>query len=226
MIANHKKIIVLLWLIIGSSLSCAQDVVKDKVEIIAIPLELSNTMRSKGVWQESCPLKIEDLALLQIPYYDFEGNVRIGKLIILRDISDRVAAIFNELFQIKFPIYGMDTIDKYNGDDARSMDANNTYGFSCRKTLNSDQLSPHSFGIAIDINPLQNPYIDSDGATHPKRGAQFLDRSNIRPGMVNDDVIRIFQQNGFEWGGNWKDVDYHHFQLDKKYWSPEYQNQK
>ncbi|MES2214527.1 MAG: M15 family metallopeptidase [Pseudomonadota bacterium] len=171
-------------------------------------------MKSKGVWKDSCPMKIEDLMLLKIPYYDFNGNVKTGNLVILKPLSKRIASIFNELFQIKFPIHSIDTIDRYHGDDERSMEANNTYGFCCRKDLGSDELSSHSFGIAIDINPLQNPYISHDGKVYPKLGIEFLDRANIRPGMV-DNIVNIFQKYGFEWGGNWKNPDYQHFQLEK-----------
>lgn len=214
---HYNKIIFLLCFIIYTPLAYSLPSEQNKVEITPIPLNLSNEMKSKKVWNESCPIKIEDLVLLKVPYYDFNGQIKIGNLIVLSHISERVSNIFNELFQVKFPIYSIDTIDKYRGDDEKSMEANNTYGFCCRKGVSSDRLSSHSFGIAIDINPLQNPYISSNEKVYPELGHEFLDRNNIRPGMVNN-IVSIFQKHGFEWGGNWKNPDYHHFQLERKYW--------
>lgn len=201
-------------LLISAENSCAKHL--SKTTIIKIPTKLANRMRSSGVYSENCPISIENLSLLKVPYYDFNGNIKAGDLIVLNKISNNVVRIFDELFTLKFPIYSIKTVDEYNGNDEKSMNANNTYGFCCRKALGQDALSPHAFGIAIDINPEQNPYLPGD-IVYPASGQKFLDRSNIRPGMV-ENIVHVFKKHGFEWSGLHSKPDYHHFQLEKKYW--------
>lgn len=200
-----------------------------------ISAELKNEMLNKNVWNINCPVAIERLRLLTIPYFNFSGQEKLdGKLIVLDVAAERTLAIFRELHRNKFPIANMKLITEYNGDDELSMEDNNTSSFNCRPITGGDQLSVHSYGLAIDINPLQNPYIDNDYEVGkhnvrvmPSAGMQYLNRTKLKPGMVentfNDDesetVIDVFKRNGFRvWGGNWENpLDYQHFQVDREY---------
>jgi hypothetical protein len=185
-----------------------------------IPNIIAEQMKAKGVWKTDCPVNLERLKLLEISHVDFEGNIRSGEIIVLDKLAESVIRIFKELMVIKFPIHSVYLIDKYEGDDDRSMAANNSSSFNFRKIANSTQLSMHAYGLAIDINPVQNPYIviqdDGHVEVYPKAGVEFLNRTNLRPGMV-EPIVPIFKKYGFsEWGGNWnKPIDYHHFQLSR-----------
>jgi hypothetical protein len=107
----------------------------------------------------------------------------------------------------------MERVDVFGGSDDASMEANNTSAFNCRRTTGGTAWSQHSYGRAIDINPVQNPYV-SGGTVLPEAGRAFLDRGNSRPGMIapGDVVVRGFAAEGWGWGGTWTDpLDYQHF---------------
>ena len=183
-----------------------------------IPSTIVKEMQHKNVWQSDCPISIEQLRLVEISHFNFEGNIQSGEIIVLDKLAQSVLKIFEELMVIKFPIHSVYLIDKYEGDDEKSMAANNSSSFNFRMIVGSTKVSMHAYGLAIDINPVQNPYLEikDDGSVqvHPKSGVDFLNRSNIRPGMV-EPIVPIFKKYGFsEWGGNWnKPIDYHHFQV-------------
>ncbi len=184
-----------------------------KFEIQDIPLDIENRMIEKKVWSSECVIPIQRLKLLNVSHYNFEYEVTAGQIIVLDSMVNSVISIFKELFNLKFPIHSIRLIDEFDGDDELSMDANNSSCFNFRKIEGSELLSIHSYGLAIDVNPLQNPFIQ-EGKIFPSSGKEFLDRSNKRPGMV-EPIVEIFYDFGFTvWGGNWQEpVDYHHFQV-------------
>ncbi|RYE06262.1 MAG: M15 family peptidase [Rickettsiaceae bacterium] len=186
-----------------------------------LPQQLQQSMIDKNVWYKSCPVQLEKLKLISVEYFDFSGKVKEGCMVVHTVIAKAVVGIFKELADLKFPIAKMSTIDRYEGDDDRSMKDNNSSCFNYRKIANSSELSMHSYGLAIDINPLQNPYIVIDPinhsiSVHPKQGVSFLNRHNQRPGMV-EPIVHIFKKYGFDvWGGEWNTpIDYHHFQTNR-----------
>lgn len=184
-----------------------------KFEIKNVPKNIQASMMQKGIWSSECPIPISKLRLLYLSYYNFENQMVIGRMIVLDSIAESVISIFKELFTIKFPIHNIDLIDKYNGDDELSMSANNSSCFNFRKIEGSKLLSMHSYGLAIDVNPVQNPFV-KDGKVLPSEGNKYLNRENNKNGMV-ESVISIFYKHGFTvWGGNWETpIDYHHFQV-------------
>jgi poly-gamma-glutamate synthesis protein (capsule biosynthesis protein) len=127
-----------------------------------------------------------------------------------------VLEVFAELHRGRFPIASMQLVDKFDGADDRSMAANNTSAFNCRRKTGGQSLSEHAYGKAIDINPVQNPYVASSG-TQPPAGRDYdtaRKRAAERPGMIrdNDAVIRAFARIGWKWGGSWgSPKDYQHF---------------
>ncbi len=125
-----------------------------------------------------------------------------------------VLNIFARLFAEHFPIHQMQPVDAYHGSDPESMAADNTSGFNCRYAVASGppQWSAHAFGEAIDVNAVENPYIEG-GTVMPPAGAAYVDRSRYRPGMAvpGGQLVRAFAGAGWQWGGRWSTPDYQHF---------------
>jgi hypothetical protein len=182
--------------------------------ISPIPPEAQSHMRQVS-WHPGCPVEISDLRQLQLSYIDFQGRPAQGKLIVHKDIAREVSAIFRDLFQHAFPIERMEPIESFAGDDDRSMAANNTSAFNCRDiTGKPGKFSNHSWGRAIDINPLTNPYVKGDKVLPPE-GRRYLDRSPAYTGgiVAGSFIVKLFAQYGWTWGGDWKDrKDYQHFE--------------
>ena len=156
-----------------------------------------------------------DLRELRLPYHDFNGETRTGTLIVHKDVAAEVVEIFDQLFQKGFPIERMEPVDDFGASDDRSMDANNTSAFNCRDVTGvPGKFSNHSWGRAIDINPLTNPYVKGDKVL-PPAGRKFLDRTKDYPGGILSDgfVVKLFAQHEWTWGGSWTDrKDYQHFE--------------
>lgn len=193
--------------------------------------ELRRDMIKKDIWSTNCPISLERLNILRVSYIDFEGREHEdGEIIVLDVVADHVLAIFRDLYMNKFPIANISLMNTYDGDDEKSLTANNTSGFNCRTIKDSSQFSIHAYGLAIDINPQQNPYLitryepgKNNVPVYPPAGMEYINRTNIRAGMVetiiNDEshtnVVDLMHQHGFTiWGGTWNDpIDWHHFQL-------------
>jgi len=183
---------------------------------------ISDTLFER-IWEKSykrnCTIPRSELRYLQIAHYNGKGEVIQGELICNKKISNDLIQIFKELYQQKYPIERMRLIDDYDADDERSMEANNTSCFNFRFIAGSTKLSNHSQGMAIDINPLYNPYVRrrSDGSlfVQPEKGRKYADRQKKIPYKIDkkDLCYRLFIQHGFTWGGSWSThKDYQHFE--------------
>ncbi len=153
------------------------------------------------------------LALLRMNHWGMDGLVHHGELVVAAQLADEVLDIFRDIFAVRFPIARMRRIDAYGGDDEASMAANNCSAFNFRFVAGTERLSQHAFGTAIDINPVQNPWVQGDRVLPPD-GRAYLDRDDLRPGMIARDgpVTAAFLTRGWDWGGLWDDCrDYHHF---------------
>ncbi len=138
-----------------------------------------------------------------------------GELIVNADLAVEVARVFADLYFDRFPIQRMETVEKYNSDDDASMAANNTSAFNCRAITGGTAWSNHSYGRAIDINTVQNPYISRSGTVYPPNGAPYVDRTQNVPGMIHagDATEQAFTTRGWTWGGFWDTpIDYQHFE--------------
>lgn len=171
-----------------------------------------------------CPK--DDLVELDVDILDVDGKTGTGKIIVHKDIKDDVVDIFKELKDIGYPVECMKTMDNFGDDDDTSMENNNTYSYCHRYIRYTKRLSPHSYGICIDLNPRYNPCVrfNEDGtvkSVFPVNGTEYADRSIETPYKINSEVVDIFKRHGFSWGGEWKDKkDYHHFErtdLRRKY---------
>ena len=165
-------------------------------------------------WREGCPLSTDQLRLLRISHLGYDGEVHQGELVINAEHADAVLGVFATLFDAGFPIERMDPVDVFDGNDDRSMAANNTSGFNCREVADRPGVwSQHAFGNAIDLNPLTNPYLRADGQVLPPQGETFIDRNVPNPGLITTGSapVEAFASIGWEWGGNWTNPDYQHF---------------
>jgi hypothetical protein len=166
-------------------------------------------------WHAGCPVAPADLRELRLPYRDFDGRARTGTLIVPNDVAAEVVEIFSHLFERGFPIARMEPVDNFGASDDRSMEANNTSAFNCRDVTGvPGKFSNHSWGRAIDINPLTNPYVKGDKVL-PAGGEKFLDRTREYKGAILADtfIVKLFAAHGWTWGGSWTDrKDYQHFE--------------
>ena len=179
-----------------------------------IPPEIQAEMTGLS-WKPAldCP-PFSSLRLLTVRHWNFEGEVMDGELVVNQSAVADLVHVFATLFEARFPIERMERVDVYGADDDASMAANNTSAFNCRLTTSGTQLSQHSYGTALDINPVQNPYVSSGGTVYPPAGAGYLDRQDPRPGMIveGDPVVDAFDAISWGWGGRWQSLkDYQHF---------------
>jgi poly-gamma-glutamate synthesis protein (capsule biosynthesis protein) len=152
---------------------------------------------------------LADLRHLTVTHRDFQGRARMGELVVHRRWAREVTDAFGRLYAAGFPIARMRLVDEYGGDDEASMAANNSSGFNCRRVAGQANWSAHAFGAAIDLNPVQNPYL-RPGSIDPPAGRRFagIDRTRTAPvsaGVIKDGglVVHAFRRIGWEWGGHW-----------------------
>ncbi len=183
-----------------------------RARVSSLPSRVRDRMRGRS-WRPGCPVGLEALALVSVRHWGFDGGVHQGRLVARASEARRLARVFSDLFAARFPLARVELVDAFDADDNRSMTANNTSAFNCRRVAGSRSWSEHSYGTALDLNPVQNPYVRGSTVS-PPAGRRFLDRRNVRAGMVTagDVVTAAFARAGWSWGGNWRTLkDYQHF---------------
>lgn len=163
-------------------------------------------------WREGCPVALADLRYLTVSHRTFEGGVATGELVVHADVADGVVEVFHDLFDTGYPIRSMRLVDDFGGDDDASMAADNTSAFNCRPVAGTDRWSEHAYGRALDLNPVENPWVSGD-AVEPPAGAEFASRPAVAGVIAPDDAtVRAFLAAGWQWGGYWTGpVDHQHF---------------
>jgi D-alanyl-D-alanine carboxypeptidase len=179
------------------------------------PIPAAMRAQMTGVsWRPGCPVGLSDLRLITLTYRGFDGRDHTGRVIANRSAATPLVAVFRRLYAARFPIRRMEPVDRYGGDDYRSIEADNTSAFNCRNATGSSRWSNHAYGLAIDVNPIENPYVSGGSSSHPA-SASYLDRSRHRPGMAYDGgvLVEAFRSVGWGWGGSWAGTvkDYQHF---------------
>lgn len=183
------------------------------------PIDAATRAGMGGSWHTGCPVPIADLRHLTLTFWGFDGAPHTGHLIVHRRYANDVVGVFRRLYDARFPVRKMEIVHEYAGDhfdghtDRPSDD--DTASFNCRNALGSPGVwSEHAYGWAIDVNPVENPYVGRVGEVLPVEGRAYADRSRSAPGMIhpNDLVVRAFAAIGWAWGGNWRSIkDYMHF---------------
>jgi D-alanyl-D-alanine carboxypeptidase len=186
-------------------------------------LRISPAIRAELIgrnWHAGCPVPLEDLRMVHVSYWNFDGEVAHGPLVLNQRVAGDVLWVFRQLFRAHFPILKIDLAAKWHpvkpSDYWNPSRKSVTASFNCRPATDSTSLSQHSYGWAIDINPLQNPYVRSDGSVLRAVAKPYRNRSMQREGMIHegDVVVRSFAAIGWEWGGHWHTLkDYMHFSL-------------
>ncbi len=168
---------------------------------------------------ETIEITYEDLSYVVVQYVGFDFETYEGEIICNNAIAEDLVEIFYELYRNEYQIESISLIEEYEGDDLASCRANNTSCFNYREVVGSNSLSKHALGLAIDINPLYNPYItyNSDGTenVYPENAINYADRSKSFPYKIDEDDLcyKLFTEHGFTWGGHWNSLkDYQHFQ--------------
>jgi hypothetical protein len=166
-------------------------------------------------WHPGCPVAPAQLRRIRLSYWGFDGRAHTGVLVANVRAADDLVHVFSQLYKARFPIRRMRQIDAYGGSDEHSLAADNTSAFNCRYVIGPGprRWSTHAYGLAIDVNPVENPYVEG-GRVHPRAGRAYLDRSNVRPGMAvrGGLLVRSFSAVGWQWGGRWTGTpDYQHF---------------
>ncbi|NAZ74699.1 M15 family peptidase [Kineococcus sp. T13] len=165
-------------------------------------------------WRPGCPVGPQQLRLVTFTHVDLAGRVATGRLVVREDVAQPVADVLGDLYAARFPIAQAQPVDVFGGSDDASMAANNTSAFNCRQVTGGTRFSEHSYGTAVDLNPVQNPYVRGTTVL-PEAGRAFVQRTPA-PGVVlaGDAAVRAFAERGFSWGGDWSSLkDYQHFSL-------------
>lgn len=168
-------------------------------------------------YPNNCKINLNHLRYLNVKHIDFQGKFKTGELIVHQLVAEETAEIFHYLYQINYPIEKIRLIDEYNGDDELSMSDNNSSAFNYRFIDSTNKLSLHSYGLAIDINPLYNPYVRNGFGERnvlPVNALDYADRNKEFRGKIDEQDLcyKAFLQRGWKWGGHWlESKDYQHF---------------
>jgi hypothetical protein len=165
-------------------------------------------------WHEGCPVPVDRLRAIDAPFWGFDGHVHQGRLVVAADQVAAVESVLHALFDARYAIHRMAPVDRYGGSDDASVRADNTSAFNCRPATGGRGWSEHAYGRAIDLNPLENPYVRGSTVL-PAQSAALLDRSRTDQGIIHpgDAAVRAFAAVGWIWGGQWAGAtrDYQHF---------------
>lgn len=166
-------------------------------------------------WHSGCPVPPSQLRTLSLTYWGFDHQAHQGHLVVRGRVVPDIVSAFRAMYKSRFPIRRMRPVSFYDGSDNRSMRHDNTSAFNCRYAVSDGpkSWSMHAYGEAVDINTVENPY-QLNGRVRPKKGAPYMDRSNVRPGMIVSGSVplRAFTDLGWGWGGYWSSSpDYQHF---------------
>jgi hypothetical protein len=166
-------------------------------------------------YRAGCPVGPAELRTVRLSYCGFDGRAHVGLLVVNRRVTREVVTVFRRLYRARFPIRRMVPVSTYRGSDDASAAANNTSGFNCRPAVGSTtgSWSMHAYGLAIDVNPVENPYVLGSRVL-PPAGRRYLDRARRRPGMAvgGGVLVEAFARVGWTWGGTWTgSPDYQHF---------------
>ena len=177
--------------------------------IVSVPPDVA----ARSTWDESCPVTLDELSYVTVSFWGFDGLAHTGELIVNAAVAEDVTQVFASLFDARFPIEEMRIVRKDELDLPPTGDGNNTSAFVCRPVVGATAWSQHAFGLAIDVDPFQNPYVKGHRVL-PELASAYLDRTNVRPGMIEpgDAVTASFASIGWAWGGNFQTLtDTMHF---------------
>jgi hypothetical protein len=185
-----------------------------------LPRPVQAQLKSGGFWEKGCPVGLSGLRLLTVSHWGFDGRAHTGQLVVNRTAARPLARVFGRLYGLHFPIQHMRLADVYGPKSGRPRDGDISGSFECRQAVPSPcaggrgtgSWSMHAYGLAVDLNPVENPYVGC-GQSRDPASKPYFDRSRHRRGMVTRRVINAFRSIGWSWGGAWSGdtKDYMHF---------------
>ncbi len=208
-------------IIVVSSVLSVGAFAKYQASISPINKKIEQRMRQGNSYRDGCPVNLKNLRYLRLTYLGFDGKEHIGEMVVNRAVASDVVSIFKTLYEHHYPIRKIYLVSRYNGDDFRSIEADNTSAFNCRQATGSKKWSNHAYGRAIDLNPLENPYISHNGYIAHKASLKYRTRRHLNNRTPQDKalvvsgdfVVNIFKRHGWKWGGDWHSIkDYQHFE--------------
>ena len=189
------------------------------VDVKPLTPAVASELRARA-WHPGCPVPLSGLRILTVTYWGFDSKPHRGQLVVNEDAAEPLGKVFRRLYKLRFPIRHMHLANMYGPPKSWPKDGDVTGSFECRQSVPSPctggkasgHWSNHAYGLAIDINPRENPYVGC-GAVYNKTSRAYLDRSRLRKGMVTPAVVRAFASVGWGWGGAWtgNTMDYMHF---------------
>jgi hypothetical protein len=177
------------------------------------PIDPAIRARMGATWSPACPVRLADLRYVTVSFRGFDGRPHTGELVVHRRVADQVVSVFARLYRAAFPIEEMRLVTTADLEAHPTGDGNNTAAFVCRAARNQRRWSAHAYGLAVDVNPFQNPYARGD-LVLPELASSYLDRGRVRPGMIRagDVATGAFAAIGWTWGGTWRSpTDLMHF---------------
>jgi len=210
----------LIFTILSSTFAIAQY----SATISPITPQIKARMLKGNSYRAGCPVSLSSLRYLRLKYIGFDKKEHTGELVVNKSVVNDVKAIFRELYNSKYPIRKMQLVSNYAGSDFASIEADNTSAFNCRPVDGTNRWSKHAYGKAIDINPIENPYVSKSGHTAHKSSYKYLTRAHLNDNanfkaliLGSDKIVKIFKKYGWRWGGDWRCCkDYQHFDKNKK----------
>jgi hypothetical protein len=185
-----------------------------------LPAPVQTQLKAGGFWHRGCPVSLSDLRLLTVSYRGFDRQAHTGQLVVSKNAARPLASVFRQLYRLRFPIRHMGLADAYGPKGSRPRDGDVSGSFECREAVPSPctggrgtgSWSMHAYGLAVDLNPVENPYVGC-GQSRDPAARPYRDRSRHRPGMVTRRVVEAFRAIRWGWGGSWtgNTKDYMHF---------------
>jgi hypothetical protein len=185
-----------------------------------LPRPMKQQLKARGFWHQGCPVPLTDLRLLTVTHRGFQGRSRTGQVVVNKSAARPLARVFRQLYRLHFPIRHLRFADAYGPRRSRPSDGDVSGSFECRQAVPSPctggkgtgSWSMHAYGLAVDLNPRENPYVGC-GQSRDPAARRYRNRSRHRPGMVTPRVVEAFRSIGWGWGGSWAGdtKDYMHF---------------
>jgi hypothetical protein len=185
-----------------------------------LPAPVRAQLKAGGFWHKGCPVPLSRLRLLTISHWGFDRRVHTGQLVVNKSAAVPLTRVFHRLYRLRFPIRHMRLDDAYGPRRSRPADGDVSAAFQCRQAVPSPctrgrgtgSWSMHAYGLAVDLNPVENPYVGC-GRSRDPASRPYRDRSRHRRGMVTRRVVKAFRSIGWGWGGAWtgNTKDYMHF---------------
>jgi hypothetical protein len=185
----------------------------NRFEAAVRPIGPAVRARMGATWSPACPVPLAVLRYVTVSFVGFDGRPHTGELVVHQRVADQVVSVFARLHQARFPIEEMRLVTTADLRAPPTGDGNNTAAFVCRRARKQTRWSAHAYGLAVDLNPFQNPYRRGD-LVLPELASSYLDRDRVRPGMIRagDVATKAFAAIGWTWGGTWRSpTDHMHF---------------